>query len=90
MPINALYHTWMQRICELRPNQRITRVRNFVWLMIGIYQSRSVHLSKIAGKIPGPAKLVSTARRLSRFLENPAVNIREWYAPIARQWLEAQ
>jgi len=53
MPINQLYDTWMRRICELRPDQRITQVRNFVWLMIGIYQSRSVHLSKIAGKIPG-------------------------------------
>ncbi len=67
MPINELYHTWMQQICELRPNQRITQQRNFVWLMIGIYQSHSVYLSKIAGKIPGPAKLVSITRRLSRF-----------------------
>jgi hypothetical protein len=90
MPINELYHTWMQQICELRPNQRITQVRNFVWLMIGIYLSHSVTLSKIAGKIPGPAKLVSTARRLSRFLDNPAVNVRDWYEPIARQWLQAQ
>ena len=70
MPINQLYDTWMRRICELRPGQRITQVRNFVWLMIGIYQSRSVHLSKIAGKIPGPAKLVSVTRRLNRFLDN--------------------
>jgi len=90
MPINKLYHTWMQQICELRPNQRITQVRNFVWLMIGIYQSQSVYLSKVAGKIPGPAKLVSTARRLSRFLDNPAIRVREWYEPIARQWMQAQ
>jgi len=39
MPINKLYHNWMRQICELRPNQRITQVRNFVWLMVGIYQS---------------------------------------------------
>jgi len=90
MPINQLYNTWMRRICELRPGQRITQVRNFVWLMVGIYKSRSVHLSKIAGKIPGTAKLVSITRRLSRFLDNPAVNVREWYEPIARQWLQAQ
>jgi hypothetical protein len=90
MPINELYHTWMRQICELRPRQRITQLRNFVWLMIGIYQSGSVHLSKIAVKIPGPAKLVSTARRLSRFLDNPAVNVREWYRPIAERWLQAQ
>jgi hypothetical protein len=90
MPINELYHTWMRRICELRPNQRITQQRNFAWLIVGIYQSRSVYLSRIAGKIPGPAKLVSITRRLSRFLDNPAINVREWYEPIARQWLDAQ
>ena len=90
MPTNRLYDTWMHQICKLRPNQRITQVRNFVWLMIGIYQSHSVYLSKIALKIPGPAKLVSTTRRLSRFLDNPAIHVREWYQPIAQQWLQAQ
>jgi hypothetical protein len=90
MPINKLYHNWMRQICELRPKQRITQQRNFVWLMIGIYQSQSVYLSKIAGEIPGSAKLVSTTRRLSRFLNNPAVNVREWYQPIAQKWLQAQ
>jgi len=90
MPINELYHTWMQRICELRPGQRITQIRNFVWLMVGIYKSRSVYLSRVAGKIPGSAKLLSITRRLSRLLNNPAICVREWYEPIARQWLEAQ
>jgi hypothetical protein len=90
MPINPLYHTWFQRIRELRPWQRITQVRNFTWLMVGIYLSRSVHLSKVVGKIPGSAKLLSITRRLSRFLNNPAVRVREWYEPIARPWLQAQ
>jgi hypothetical protein len=66
MPINELYHTWMQRICELRPSQRLTQVRGFVWLIVGICLSRSVYLSRIAGKIPGTAKLVSITRCLSR------------------------
>jgi hypothetical protein len=90
MPTNQLYHNWIQRIMELRPKQRITQVRNFVWLMIGIYQSRSVSLSRIAGKIPGPAQLLSYTRRLSRLLENPAIEVRAWYEPIARSWLERQ
>lgn len=90
MSTNRLYHTWLQRICELRPHQRITQVRNFVWLMIGIYQSRSVTLSKIAVKIPGSALLLSTIKRLSRFLENPAIRVREWYRPMAKQWLQSQ
>jgi len=90
MPINHLNHTWIQRILELHPEQRITRVKNFVWLMIGIYESRSVYLSKVAGKIPGQAKLSSITKRLSRFLDNPAIRVRPWYEPLVRQWLQAQ
>jgi len=90
MPINQLYHTWIRQICELQPKARITQIRNFVWLMLGIYRSRSVHLSKIAGEVPGTAKLLSIARRLHRFVDNPAIRVREWYEPIARQWLQAQ
>ena len=90
MPITQLYHTWIRRILELHPEERVTRVRNLAWLMIGIYESRCVHLSKIAGKIPGQAKLVSITRRLSRFLDNPAVRVRRWYEPLARNWLQAQ
>jgi hypothetical protein len=59
MPIKELYHNWLQQICELRPNQRSAQVRNFVWLMIGIYRSRSVYLSEYAEKIPGSVKLMS-------------------------------
>jgi hypothetical protein len=90
MPINRQYHTWFQRIRELRPNQRVTQARNFVWLLVGIHQSRSVKMSRIAGKIPGRAKLLSTVRRLGRFLSNPAIRVRDWYKPIARQWLTTQ
>jgi len=90
MPTNRLYDTWKRRIMELRPGQRVTQIRNFIWLIIGIYQSRSVCLSRIAGKIPGPAKLLSTTRRLSRLLDNAAIRVREWYEPIAREWLETQ
>ncbi|TRZ51706.1 hypothetical protein D4S03_04650 [bacterium] len=90
MPINELYHIWMQQIYELRPNQRSAQVRNFVWLMIGIYRSRSVYLSEYAEKIPGSVKLMSMTRRLNRYLDNPAICVREWNWPIPQQCLQAQ
>jgi hypothetical protein len=74
----------------LRPDQYITQVRNFIWLMICIYQSRSMCLSRITGKIPGSAKLVSIPRRLERPVDNLAIRVREWYQSISRQWLEGQ
>jgi hypothetical protein len=54
------------------------------WLIVGIYYSKSVHLSKIANQIPGSALLPSATRRIDRFLENRAVRVREWYEPVAR------
>jgi hypothetical protein len=90
MPINETYRAWIQRICELRPKQRITQVQNFVWLVVGIYHSHSVNLSWIAGKVIGPAKNVSTVRRLSRFLANKSIDVRQWYKPIAKAWLQSQ
>ncbi|MEW5870022.1 MAG: IS4 family transposase [Chloroflexota bacterium] len=47
-------------------------------------------MSKIACKVPGEAKLLSTVRRLSRLLDNPAIRVRDWYEPVARHWLKAQ
>jgi hypothetical protein len=90
MPINETYRTWKARICELRPKQRITQVQNFAWLVVGIYHSHSVNLSRIAGKVLGAAKNVSTVRRLSRFLANKAIDVRSWYRPIAKVWLQSQ
>lgn len=90
MPINETYRTWIRRICELRPKQRKTQVQNFVWLLVGIFHSRSVSLSKIAGKVLSTAKNVSTVRRLSRFLASSAVDVRSWYRATAKTWLMSQ
>jgi hypothetical protein len=90
MPITKIYNTWKMQIRQLQPNERITRIQNFAWLISGIYQSRSVTLTRISGKIPMSAKLLSTVRRMSRLLSNPRIQVRKWYEPIARQWLETQ
>jgi len=89
MSINHLYHTSLQHLRQLRPRERITRVRTFAALMAGIMQSKSVHLSHIALKIPGSAKELSVVRRFSRLLDNRALRVREWYRPIAKSWLES-
>lgn len=90
MSINQLYHTSLQRLRQLRPKERITRLRSLAALMSGLLLSRSVHLNRIALKIPSRAKLLSIVRRLERLLANTALNVRDWYAPIARDWLHAQ
>ena len=83
MSVNRIYHTWVKRIKQLRSKERISRVRNMAWLITGIYQSQSVHLSKIGNKMQGRACLSSHIQRLSRFLDNKAIRVRDWYRPIA-------
>ena len=84
MPIPELYHTCRKMLTDLRPEERVTRIRNFSWLLVGLYESRSVHLSKVADKIPGTACLPSLTRRMRRLLDNPAIQVRDWYAPLAK------
>jgi hypothetical protein len=88
MPINRLYHTWFHRLRQLRPTERVTRLRNAAWMLTGIFESRSVHLHRIAGKIPGIATTRNKVRRLARFLDNSAIRARAWYEPIARNLLQ--
>jgi hypothetical protein len=59
-------------------------------MMIGMFQSKSVYLSKIAVKVPGKAKTLSIDRRFRRFVNNDAVDVREWYQPVAQAWLNWQ
>lgn len=89
MPINRLYGSLRDLLVQLRPTERETRIRNFGWLLAGIFLSRSVHLSKVANKIPTTrATLPSVTRRLSRLLDNAAIRVRDWYEPMARSLLE--
>jgi hypothetical protein len=87
MSINDIYHTYFERIAQLMEGERITRIRSFTWLIVGIFLSKSVQLNKIGLKIPGEAREVSVVRRLSRFLRNPGMGVRAVYEPIVKLWI---
>lgn len=84
MPVNQMYHTWFQWLRQLWPQAQIPRWRNAAWFMTSLQDSHSVQLQRIAGKIPGSAKLLSRVRRLERFLANPRLRVRSSYEPVAR------
>lgn len=81
-----LYQRWYGRLRVQLGQERVTRVRNVAWLLVGMFLSRSVHLEQIARKLPIRAKKLSLSRRLRRLLDNSAVRVRPWYEPTAR-WL---
>src|SRR3954468_16319978 len=88
MPINQLHRTLQRLLLQLRPAERITRIRNWSRLLVGLCLSRSVHLSKIANKIPTKATLPSATRRWGLLLDTAEKGARGWWEPIARSLLE--
>jgi hypothetical protein len=71
---------------QLIPDDCASRLSNLVLLIVGIFDSQSVHLSVIARKLPLRAQKLSLAKRLERFVDNPAVQVEKWYPPWA-SWL---
>jgi hypothetical protein len=79
----------MWQICQWFPSERITRKRNLVLMIVGLYLGASVHLSHIARELPIPGKDPSLVNRLRRFLNNPQVSVRTWYRPVALEILQS-
>jgi hypothetical protein len=90
MPISKVYDTWKRKIQQLRPKERISRVKTMAWIMAGIYVGRTVQLGRIASLIPGQAVRNSVVRRLERLVSNANIRVREWYEPVIQPILNAQ
>lgn len=87
MSAHRLYDSWFKRICELLPAERITRVRNVAWMIVGLYLSQSIHLSCMARRLPFMARLTSITDRFRRLMDNQAFEVHAWYRTTAKQLL---
>src|SRR5258708_21963727 len=85
--IPRLYSILLERVLPLVDKWCDSQVTNMVYLMMGLYKGRSVHLTRIASKVPSGARKLSTAERLRRFLSNEAIAVREVYDPVAQELL---
>ena len=83
------YHKTLQQLCQWLPQERITRLRNMAWLIVGLQLSGAIHLPMIVRKWPLTSKLPSLTNRLRRFLNNRHVMVRDWYHPLAQQLVSA-
>jgi hypothetical protein len=75
------YSKWRKALMQLLPDKCPSRLTNFVLLVVGIFEAKSVYLSVVARKLPIAAKKLSLEKRLERFLNNEAVDVRKWYHP---------
>lgn len=72
---------------SIHPTLHWRRLANWIWIIVGLVQSQSVHLSQIALHIPGPAEEAGRIARIRRWLANRAIKPRELYDPIIRSVL---
>jgi len=81
------YGSWRAKLRQQIPDQCESRLTNLTLLIVGIFASQSVHLSVVARKLPIRAKKLSLTKRLTRFVDNPAVDVEAWYQPWATRLL---
>jgi hypothetical protein len=89
MPIPQLYRSLHEYLMQTIADECETRLTNLIFLMMGIFQSGSVQLHLVARKTPVRAQKLSIVKRFTRFLDNGAVRVREWYHPFAEMLLRS-
>jgi hypothetical protein len=86
--IPRLYSILHERVLPLVDGWCDSQLTNLIWLLMGLYKGRSVHLTRIASKLPSRARKLSTVERLRRFLSNGAIDVHEVYDPVAQGLLK--
>jgi hypothetical protein len=88
MTTHQLYFTLTKQIELILGQERVTRKRVLAWVMTCLCLGRTPLTNRLANKMPGKAKKLSKAKRIRRWLNNPAIRVRLWYEPIARALLQ--
>jgi hypothetical protein len=71
------------------PTLRITQLSNWIWIVVGLIQSQSVHLSQLALYLPSEAKAAGRIAQVRRWLANPRVDVTVLYEPLIQAVLDA-
>ncbi len=89
VPIPHLYRSLHAYLLQRLPDDCDSRLTNLICLMMGMFQAGSVQMNLIARKTPIRAQKLSIVKRLTRFLSNPAVRVRDWYHPFVEPLLRS-
>lgn len=89
--MSSSYELYNRIIGTLRPLVTVTnrkQLTNWVWLIVGILQAKSIALSQIALHIPvGSEKAASRITTVRRWLKNPQIDVWAFYEPVLKQVL---
>lgn len=86
-PITALSSILHGQVLPFARHLADSQIANLVRLMEGLFEARSVHLSRMASEIRAEATKLSVVTQLTRFLGNGQVDVRQVYEPVAQELL---
>jgi len=83
-----LYTRVFTKLRSVHPEPHLKRITNWVWVIVGLILSRSVHLSQIAKHIPSEAQAAGRMAQVRRWLKNKFINVPAFYRPLIREALQ--
>lgn len=84
MPTSALYDSTRSTLASRLPTVRSSQLDSLSLVLVGVVQSMSAQLGKIARAMPLDTKQVVKEQRLRRLLDNPRISQQEHYQPLLR------
>lgn len=85
---DELYQRLIGTMGTLVSVKHIAELKNWIWIVVGILQSESIALSKIATYIPGETQAESRVTMIRRWLKNFHVDVWSFYKPVLEHALE--
>lgn len=77
-----LYNQLSKKLRELVSVKNSKQVTNWIWIVVGMLQSESCHLSQIANNLPMQSKATSRVTLLRRWLMNSHVKVWSFYKKV--------
>ena len=77
-----LYNQLSRKLRELMSVKNSKQVINWIWIVVGILQSESCHLSQIANYLPMKSRAESRVTLLRRWLMNSHVKVWSFYKKV--------
>ena len=77
-----LYNRLNEKLRELVPVKNGKQLTNWIWIVVGVLQSQSAHLSKIANCLPMETQAASRVTLIRRWLMNPQVKVWRFYKQV--------
>src|SRR5690349_14220105 len=87
MPISPLYDSTRTTLASRLPTVRDSQLDTLALVVVGITQSVSAQLGKIARAMPLDTTQYAKEQRLRRFLDNERITQAEHYQPLVQQAL---